>query len=503
VTQDGWDDERLAAAFRARFDRPAPPAVVASVHDALHGPRRGPASWFRGALVGATGIAAVVVLVIGVALIGLGGFGRSGDTVPPTGSAGPSSGLGGPTSPAHPSSVLGLDVVTVPDALAVRDAGLDDRELAVVGWYAPVPLISCGLAPREQPVSPVQLRCPDERVWLMQDAETLVETSGDRESFKPPVGPALNPDLDDLDRSWEPPPWQVGDANIPRPAHVVLIGHFDDRRSLLCPAAEVTACRDRFVVDRVAWVDGREPPPSQLTLLESVVTARSSVVEIQAIVSGVAPGSEELSMVTVDALGLTRIEPALGTGRRGLIDAGILWVVRVLESERVSTYVVVDGTNAIYEMTADGDAVPVGGSPGPSSSPPSWAPAGSIVIALTRHAVPGAPPAQAAVVDGSGRLIGVSETGSVDLDVTLGPGDIGAFPEPGLPGRVHLLWQGGLCDDRFVVTVAEDLRRISVIGERESPCRLALATWELVLDFSGEVDVDAVEPSIGVTPAGG
>jgi hypothetical protein len=33
------------------------------------------------------------------------------------------------------------------------------------------------------------------------------------------------------------------------------------------------------------------------------------------------------------------------------------------DATRLSTYVVVDGTKAVYEMTADGDAVPVGGSP--------------------------------------------------------------------------------------------------------------------------------------------
>jgi hypothetical protein len=397
--------------------------------------------------------------------------------------------------------VLGLEVVGVRAALAVRDEGVDDRELAVAGWFAPAPSTSCGPAPKEWAVSPVQLRCPDQLMWLMEEPESLVTVNGNQTSGSAPGGPALNPDLDDLDRSWEPPPWEVGMASVPAPARVVLLGHFDDRRSLLCPSAELTACRDRFVVDRVAWVDGSEPPPSTVDLLDGA-TARSSLAEIRSIVGAEAPDSPVLSIVTVDgALGLRKVEPALGTGRRGLIDQPFLWVVRVLESERISTYVVVDGTDAIFEMTEDGDAVPVGGSLGPPAGSPStppagtatWPPAGSILVELASEVGVGGPPARAAVVDLSGRLVGVANRGQQPLDTMVGPDGIGAYREVGLPGRVHLLWESGLCDDEFVVTVAADLRSITVGGQRGGVCRLMLVYRELILDFSGPVDVSTIE----------
>ncbi len=92
------------------------------------------------------------------------------------------------------------------------------------------------------------------------------------------------------------------------------------------------------------------------------------------VVGDQAPNATILSMVTVDGNpGLSAIEPALGTGRRGLIDHPVLWVVRTLEGTRLETYIVIDGSDAIYRMTADGDALPLGGSlaatPRPSQAP--------------------------------------------------------------------------------------------------------------------------------------
>ena len=471
MTGDDWDDERLEAAFHARFDRPTPRAVASSVDAALTQTKPARANPFRWLQAGTAVAAVMIVVVVGVGVVGRGGLG-------PSESAGPTAGFVGPTASAAPTSVFGLPVGTVSDALAVRDGGVDGRELAVAGWFTPAPPLGCPAPPTPR-VSPLQLWCPDEAIRLVEQ----------------PSGRELNPELDDLDRSWEPIPPMLGNSGESTPAHVVMLGHFDDRRSILCPTAEVDSCRNRFVVDRVHWVDGTFLPTSQQNELDGTVP-RSSPAEIEAIVRGEAPDSPLLSMAIVDgATGLARIEPALGTGRRGLIDHAALWVARVLESERISTYVVVDGTNAIYELTEDGDAVPVGGSVGPPASPLAWPPAGSIVIALTSEIGAGQPPAQVAVVDKSGRLVGVAEKGSLDLDVTIDPGGIGAYPESGFPGRVHLLWTGFVCDERIVVTVAADLRSITMSEEPHPNCDTLAVGRELVLDFSGSVDPAAIEVS--------
>jgi hypothetical protein len=64
-------------------------------------------------------------------------------------------------------------------------------------------------------------------------------------------------------------------------------------------------------------------------------------------------------------------ESSLSDGQQGLIRQPSVWIVRVLESERTSTYLVVDGSDAIYEMNPIGEAILVGGAPptpGASSS---------------------------------------------------------------------------------------------------------------------------------------
>ena len=77
------------------------------------------------------------------------------------------------TGPVVPASVFDLPVINVSEALEVRDAGVDDRELAVRGWFSPLAPVSCP-APANWPVSPVEPNCPDQWVVLMQEPESLV-----------------------------------------------------------------------------------------------------------------------------------------------------------------------------------------------------------------------------------------------------------------------------------------------------------------------------------------
>jgi hypothetical protein len=227
----------------------------------------------------------------------------------------------------------------------------------------------------------------------------------------------------------------------------------------------------------------------------SVVPATSSLAEIEAVIANEAPQSPILSILTVDGpRGLAAIEPSLAEGQQGLINHPVLWVVRVLESEhRMVTYIVIDGTDAIYEMNPEGEAIQVGGTPPPTSSPVPWPPAGAIVIALTSQVGAGAAPVRVAVVDESGRLTGVTEKGAVDsgtAPVIDGPA---AYPEPDRPGRVHLAWIGGICDSQITVTVDSDVRSITFDMGPHVPCDAVGIGRELVLDFSGSVDVPAIE----------
>jgi hypothetical protein len=284
------------------------------------------------------------------------------------------------------------------------------------------------------------------------------------------------------------------------PIGVVFLGHFDDRRGVLCPEVEVDACRDRFVVDAVASVAGVPQPRSVVReVRQAGMVTGSSVADIEAIVANEAPDSPILSMVITDgAEGLVRIEPSLGDGQQGMTDRPVVWVVRVLESKRVTTYIVVDGTDAIYEIGQEGDAVHVGGTTDdPVVTHELSPPADAIVIALPSQVGAGDPPVLAAVVDESGRLISVSEKGSVDpSDAPIGTSgsQFEAYAEPGKPGRVHLVWQGGICDSLITVRVAADLHSITFdLGPQPENCDSLGVTREIVLDFSGSVDVPSIE----------
>ena len=186
MTQPDWDDDRLDAAFHARFDRPAPTDLAHDVHVRIAGTSPARFGAFRPKPAWSAAIAAVVVVAVaGTALIGLGGLGRTGASPLPSDAAtsdgGPSA---TPTEQALPGTAFErLPIIGVADAIAIRDAGVDDREIAVHGWFTLARPRNCGIVPPEQPISPVQLRCPDDHTWL----------TADREGTEAPTGPAINP----------------------------------------------------------------------------------------------------------------------------------------------------------------------------------------------------------------------------------------------------------------------------------------------------------------------
>lgn len=343
-------------------------------------------------------------------------------------------------SRAGPAELFRLEVMLVATALEVRDAGADDRELAVRGWFSPIGPISCTppatTPPATRPVSPLEPNCPDQWVVLMDAPESLVTVTDGGFEGRLPTGSFFQIDLDDLDRGWQPGLPTLGPAE---PVEIVVIGHFDDRRSALCPDEVEAACRNRFVVDRVAWVDGVEQPTSLVTEVEELASTQDG---IGAVVRNESPDGLVLSTAVVDgSTGIGRIEPSLGTGRGGFIDQRAIWVVRVLEGDRAVTYLVVDGTDAIFEMRDDGVPVSVGGSlPAPSEAP--WPPDGATIVVLKSQVGSGEPPARVAVVDRSGRLSSVREVLASDPPIVTECTD--ACMVGPVDGRYRLVWTAGV-----------------------------------------------------------
>jgi hypothetical protein len=140
--------------------------------------------------------------------------------------------------------------------------------------------------------------------------------------------------------------------------------------------------------------------------------------------------------------------------------------------------------------------------PSPSAAPPAPsvgeatpsqpAPTNTIVVELTRELAAGAPPVRVSVVDQSGRLTAASETGTVDPSTFSFDGRFGAYAEPGLPGRVHIVWVGGMCDSEITVTIAPDLHAITYDMGPQPDCDSLGVGRQLVLDFDGSIEVPAI-----------
>jgi hypothetical protein len=142
-------------------------------------------------------------------------------------------------------------------------------------------------------------------------------------------------------------------------------------------------------------------------------------------------------------------------------------------------------------------------SPSPSITPPStppdsgpgwWPPSGAITFDLTSQVAAGAPPVRLAVVDQSERMTDVEETGDVDPSTVQLDGRYGAYAEPGHPGRIHLVWVGGICDTQITITITAGIRSILFdMGPQPSDCDTLGVQRQVVLDFDRPVDVAAIE----------
>jgi hypothetical protein len=489
ATAEPWDDARLVAALTARAAlAPSPADVVAPTIERIRGDVARPSLW--NVLRPAVGVAAIllVALIVGTTLPA--DRLSTPTIVPAASSASPRASTSIQSRSPRPGETFGLPIITVADAILVRDAGVDDRELAVAGWFTPIPdaVYACPLM-RGPIVGPVQLVCPDQFLWLAQDPEVLADAAAP--SFKSPVGPAIHPAFDQIDRSVLPGLPNLRScgtrASCPiAPTRLVVIGHFDDRRAALCAAEAGQQCRDRFVVDRVDSVAGIEQLPSLLD-----AAAGDQLWTVYDVKRLDAAGGAIVSMEVIAGETLFRIEPSLATEQHWTRLRAV-WVVRRLVDDRVTTQVIADGSEDILTIRPDGTTAFV--QPGlPASHDTPWPPIESRLIAqplgsTTERLV-------VALVDTTGHLV----------EARLAPGE-------GLPPRdltlrqlwvdeiskrtLLIQWGGGRCDERLILTIAPDTSgrpgEIILGGRQPGTCRSALVRWAIELRF--DVDVTG-EPS--------
>ena len=427
-----WDDERLTAAFAARAAQAVTPVDLARATSAAIPTQASSAGTWRRLLAPA----AVVILAIGavsggVALRGsIGVESTDGPSSEP--SASPSA-----SDPWAGRDTVGLPTISVNDAIAICDAGIDDREIAVHGWFWPVSPIPCALPP---PTS-LQPVCLDRYVVLMAEPESLGTGGSSGYTGDLPTGPSFQIDLDDLDSAWQPA------LPASRPVEIAVVGHFDDRGSTSCSPEQQDACRDRFVVDRVDSVDGETLPTSLVDYLDGT---GSPFGDAKAVIDAVRPGGTVLSAAhAVGGIDPRRIDQANDDPAR--------WTVRVLDHGALATYMVVDSTGSIYELTADGPVLVALSTPGePASLEPSPMP--QVRSTFTVEIGPDDRPVSVEVLDRTGFLENARDATSAEMD---GHSNI---PRPGKleisnirQDAILVRWTGSVCDRRPQLTVVSSV----------------------------------------------
>jgi hypothetical protein len=483
--RDAWDNQRLAAAFAAYAAvAPDPNGVVAATTNALRRQGSTPRPWWHrpvpALLAGALAVAGVVLSV--QLLSGM-------TTSEPASSADPSS---------QPTRTLGLPIIDVPTAIARRDADEDDTALAVRGWVSPVGLASCP-SPLGLEIL-LQTSCP-EPIRLTADPESAVTVTRNgvgTVTFQdtPPTGASVDLVLDQVDTSWIPPLPDSGPAGV---ADVVLLGHFDDDRAAYCPAEEAQACRDRFVVDRVVWADGREVTDEPDVAPATTVSAPTDVV---ATVDGATDGDAILGITPVFGPDIRRMDPAV-VAHPEIGTRDVYWSVRVLEDGRSVRYVVVDGSTGVYRVHGM-DVQHIAGTP-PDDLPVSdvddsatvrpigdvrggWEATFGTNTDLVRKVT---------IVDRTGTLLDVrpptdEEAQQLPIDgPTLLAARLGAT-------STIVGWGGSLCETETGLEITRGQPpMLTLRGRSDAVCRSALTTTRLVLDWSGERD------DVGLTDARG
>jgi hypothetical protein len=259
-----------------------------------------PRAWFR------VGVGALVLAVVGVgALLGWRGF-----TANPSGSA-------------FPTEVAGLPVMTVPQAAdLLRSGKFDGRAVAVAGYFAQF-MPSC--PPPDRYIGPLESWCRFVAFADSRDNAQLCQPMGPNGiSCHQPSGTFLEPFVMS-ETSGSAASWLTGGATGD-PAALVLVGHAGDPRQWDCAAATQAECANAFVVDKLAWAEGRDVPLTvpQTGDLESGRPLTPSMAPAQ-VVAAIGLGDGVLTVAAYRAGDIATIDP-----RFAFAGDNLVWLARSL-----------------------------------------------------------------------------------------------------------------------------------------------------------------------------
>lgn len=307
------------------------------------------------------GLLATAAAVLAVAFVGALAIGIPRDTepantaVPGTAVASPGTPTADATAPVSgdfPATVLELDVISVSDALAVRDAPAGPGTpvpLAVRGWYAQSFPVPC---PAPGPVDALEVNCSDRFTWLTEVREDVVTVTDEGGvNGHPPTGPALNPRfLGGVASPGNLTRGSQGTSRDPDPIAVVLIGHWNDGRAAFCTAAATADCARAFVVDGVAWAQGE--PVAPLLLAGTDRTPSLATDDVADRAEAALPGWTVASLAVYAASDLGAVDPRL-LSVDVLYPDSLAWLVRLIRGgEEPVTLLVWDRGGAASELPA-------------------------------------------------------------------------------------------------------------------------------------------------------
>ncbi len=307
----------------------------------------------------------ILALLI-ASLLGACSFPSAGATVSPSVavSAPPSAAVSPPPSvAAFPSEVAGLRVMSVADAVDRLQSGkLDGQAVAVAGYYDQF-TSSCPYPGRY--IGPLESWCRFVAFTDTRASAQLCQPDGaNGMSCRQPSGTSLGPFFMS-ETSGDAMSWLAGGATG-EPAALVVIGHAGDARQWQCTAATQAECAKAFVIDRIAWAEGHDVPPTVPQTGDQqtgkVITPRMTLAQVTA-AAGL--GDDLLTGAAFRKGDIATIDP-----RWNFAGDDIVWLVRSLgqgggsgagESRPETVWLVDDATGRSVDnhpLVLDSDYLP-------------------------------------------------------------------------------------------------------------------------------------------------
>ena len=222
-----------------------------------------------------------------------------------------------------PAEVVGLPVISVAHAVdLLRSGALDGQAVAVAGYFDQV-FLPCP-APMQY-IGPLESWCRMVAFTDTRAAARLCQPEGSNgTACGVPSGTNLAPFFV-TETSGDATSSLTG-GETSEPVALVLIGHAGDARQWQCTTATRVECAAAFVVDRIAWAEGHDVPPTvpqtgdQLT--GKAIIPRMTLAQVAA---AIGLGDDLLTGAGLQSGAIATVDPRWNFG-----GSDIVWLVRSL-----------------------------------------------------------------------------------------------------------------------------------------------------------------------------